>query len=192
MKKWFGCKAVVRQFHRGDQVLVLLPSPGSALTARFLSPYAVEMKVSDTDYVIFTPECRRKTWLCHVNMVKPYLTRDTSRVKQKSLEMSASLVCAYVADDGLNTPSCGQQSGRLANSEFLSDVDSYLSYLPDEQWCDILHLLHLFPLCLVMCHFILISYSTTLMWVVLLPSNSMPTAVLLKNIRSGEKRVSYA
>ncbi|KAF7641118.1 hypothetical protein LDENG_00293400 [Lucifuga dentata] len=38
MKRRFDRKAVMRQFHPGDQVLVLLPVPGSALTAQFLGP----------------------------------------------------------------------------------------------------------------------------------------------------------
>lgn len=38
MKKLFDRKAVERQFQPGDQVLVLLPVPGSALTTRFLRP----------------------------------------------------------------------------------------------------------------------------------------------------------
>lgn len=61
MKKWFDRKAVERQFQPGDQVLVLLPMPGSALTARFSGPYVVDSKVSDTDYIIHRPEHRRKT-----------------------------------------------------------------------------------------------------------------------------------
>ncbi|KAF7648009.1 hypothetical protein LDENG_00163430, partial [Lucifuga dentata] len=111
MKTRFDRKAVVRQFYPGDQVLVLLPVPGSALTARFLGPYVVDRKVSDTDYVILTPERRRKTQLCHVNMLKPYFHRDAPQVKQESSEVSTSLVCVdLVTDDGLSVPSNSQQS----------------------------------------------------------------------------------
>lgn len=45
MKKRFDWKAAVRQFQPGDKVLVLLPTPGSALTAHFSGRYLVESKV---------------------------------------------------------------------------------------------------------------------------------------------------
>lgn len=50
MKKRFDQKAVERRFQPGDEVLVLLPTPGSTLTARFSGSYVVESRVSDTDY----------------------------------------------------------------------------------------------------------------------------------------------
>lgn len=76
MKKQFDIKAVEQQFQPGDQVLVLLPLPGSTLTARFSGPYVMRGKVSDNDYVIHTPERRKKTRLCHVNMLKAYHSRE--------------------------------------------------------------------------------------------------------------------
>jgi hypothetical protein len=76
MKRRFDKKAVVRNFLPGEKVLVLIPVPGSALSARFSGPYLVKNKVGDTDYIIHTPERRRKTRLCHVNMLKPYLCND--------------------------------------------------------------------------------------------------------------------
>lgn len=48
---------------------VLLPTSGSELTDRFSGPYVTENKVSETEYVIHTPERR---WLCHINMLKPF------------------------------------------------------------------------------------------------------------------------
>lgn len=70
MKKQYNRMAVERQFQPGDKVLVLFPVSGSALSARFAGPYVVKSKVSDTDYIIITPERRRKTRLCHINMLK--------------------------------------------------------------------------------------------------------------------------
>ncbi|KAG7517721.1 hypothetical protein JOB18_014769 [Solea senegalensis] len=39
MKAWYDRKAVVRHFEVFDQILVLLPIPGSALQARYSGPY---------------------------------------------------------------------------------------------------------------------------------------------------------
>lgn len=43
MKRCFDKKAVVRNFLPGEKVLVLIPNPGSALSARFSGPY-LEMR----------------------------------------------------------------------------------------------------------------------------------------------------
>uniref|UniRef100_A0A669CLV6 Gypsy retrotransposon integrase-like protein 1 n=1 Tax=Oreochromis niloticus TaxID=8128 RepID=A0A669CLV6_ORENI len=77
MKKWYDRKAVKRHFQPGDKVLMLLLVPSSALLAHFAGHYVIVRKVSKTDYVISTPECRRKTCLCHINMLKPYHDRET-------------------------------------------------------------------------------------------------------------------
>lgn len=60
VKKWFDRKAVELHFQPGDQVLVLLLIPGSALTACFSGPFVVESKVSDTD-------CHPPTWVQEEN-----------------------------------------------------------------------------------------------------------------------------
>ena len=71
----FDKSATERSFKPGDSVLIFLPIPGSVLQAKFTGPYAIEKKLSETDYVIRTPDRRRKTRVCHVNMLKPYVDR---------------------------------------------------------------------------------------------------------------------
>ena len=61
MKKTFDRKAVFRSFKPGDQVLALLSVPGSSLAARFSGPYTVQKRLSDTDYVIETPERKKRS-----------------------------------------------------------------------------------------------------------------------------------
>ncbi len=65
MKCQFDRKSVQRAFAECDQVLVLLPIVGSALSARFSGPYEVLRKLSDTNYVIRTPDRRRKSRVLH-------------------------------------------------------------------------------------------------------------------------------
>uniref|UniRef100_A0A3B3Q649 Gypsy retrotransposon integrase-like protein 1 n=1 Tax=Paramormyrops kingsleyae TaxID=1676925 RepID=A0A3B3Q649_9TELE len=76
MKSRFDQKSVQRAFKPGDQVLVLLPLPGSALQAKFSGPYAIGSKLSETDYVVKTPDRRRKSRVCHINMLKLYVSRS--------------------------------------------------------------------------------------------------------------------
>lgn len=86
MKAWYDRKAVETQFQPGDKVLVLFPVSGSALSARFTGPYVVKSKVLDTDYIIQTPERKRKNRLCHINMLKLYHYRETEgREQEKTL-----------------------------------------------------------------------------------------------------------
>lgn len=72
MKRWYDHNAKSRSFSPGDHVLVLLPVHGSSLQARFSRPYIVTRKVSDRDYLVSTPDWRRQSRLCHINMLKPY------------------------------------------------------------------------------------------------------------------------
>ena len=66
--------SVKGEFGIGDKVLVLLPIPGSPLQAKFSGPYVVQEKLSETDYVVGTPDRRRKSRVCHINMMKPYFS----------------------------------------------------------------------------------------------------------------------
>lgn len=148
IKQRFDRKAVQRQFQPGDEVLVLLPIPGSALTARFSGPCVVEDRVSDTDYVIHTPERRRKTCSCHINMLKPFHSRAPGQEEPKAAVpavSTASLMCVASVSDGLVGLTDSKHCGRLSNSELLSKIGSHLSYFPEAQRHDILGFIHSYP-----------------------------------------------
>ncbi len=55
-------KCFARSFQPGESVLVLLATPGSALKLKFSGPvsHTVMKKLSDTNYLICTPDRRRK------------------------------------------------------------------------------------------------------------------------------------
>ena len=44
----------------GDRVLALLPIPGKPLQARYYCPYAVDKKISDVYYIVYSPGRRKK------------------------------------------------------------------------------------------------------------------------------------
>ena len=151
MKRRFDRQAVERQFKPGDRVLVLLPVPGSALDARFAGPYVVKGKVSETNYVIHTPERRRKTRTCHINMLKSYYSRNVSTGSQSECAdteecPAVSLACdGSLSDDGLMGLVEGQSNGRLSNSACLEKMGDILSYLPTCQRDDVIGLLQAHP-----------------------------------------------
>uniref|UniRef100_A0AAZ1Y236 Integrase catalytic domain-containing protein n=1 Tax=Oreochromis aureus TaxID=47969 RepID=A0AAZ1Y236_OREAU len=56
MKERYDRKTLKRTFLPGEHVLVFLPVVGSCLQARFSGPYEVERQISDTYYLIKTPD----------------------------------------------------------------------------------------------------------------------------------------
>lgn len=141
MKNRYDIKAVARSFQPGDNLLVLLPVQGSALSARFTSPYEVVKKLSETDYVIRTPERRRKMRVCHVNMLKVYHEREKVQcdlVKEIApvvamMELSVAEGEVDADEDGLVLRNTPQQCNKLDNSAILTNLSSHLSHLPDGQ-----------------------------------------------------------
>ena len=72
MKVWYDRKAKSRCFEPGDKVLVLFPVVGNPLQAKYSGPYKVVKKISDTNYLVKTPDRRKETQVCHINMLKAY------------------------------------------------------------------------------------------------------------------------
>ncbi|XP_036419554.1 uncharacterized protein LOC118803140 isoform X1 [Colossoma macropomum] len=166
MKRRFDKRTVLRSFQPGDDVLVLLPLVGSSLQARFSGPYRIESKLSDTDYVIRTPDRSRKTRVCHINMLKTYVSREESTsddLKQVSSDNSGfSLPVASVSvfsssgvddddddddddDNGLDACLAPALCARLSNSSILSDLSSFLSDLAVSDQQEMVNLIAEFP-----------------------------------------------
>ena len=62
-----------REIDINDQVLVLLPTTNSKLTAKHEGPYQVVEKINDTNYVVLRNG--RKTRF-HINMLKKFNERN--------------------------------------------------------------------------------------------------------------------
>ena len=69
-----------RSFKSGDKVLALLLIPSRPLQARYFGPYTKEKKASNLNYIITIPDRRKQKQLCHINMLKEYVDRDSSNV----------------------------------------------------------------------------------------------------------------
>ena len=145
MKKRFDGKSVKREFQVGDRVLVLLPMPTSSLQAKFCGPYVIKRKVSDTDYIVETPDRRRKTRVCHVNMLKPYFARSDSAPPVSPPAPVASIVSVAPSlyspeSDGLRSKASGGSS--LQNSVILKNLPDYLQHLDSLAQADIISLIN--------------------------------------------------
>ena len=108
---------------------MLLPIPGLSLSARFSGAYCIQV-LSDTDYVVQTPDRRRKTRVCHINMLKPYHSRAVSPTVETSGCAAAAVVTPvrHEAGDGLTTrPS--SLTARLPNSAMIKLLPESLAHL---------------------------------------------------------------
>ena len=71
-KKWYDKNARDRSFQVGEQVLVLLPTSSSKLTAQWQSPYQVVSRVGNVNYLVHMPDHRKKKRVLHINMLQKW------------------------------------------------------------------------------------------------------------------------
>lgn len=151
MKSKYDARTQERSFSSGEKVLVFLPLQENPLQAKFSGPYTVLKKLSETNYLLSTPERRRKTRLCHINMLKKYHERDEANgplrghlsghlpvlsIQQCQLE-NESLISEADSQEGddkdeqkLSTEKNDPYPPiRLENSVILKDLENFLHYL---------------------------------------------------------------
>ncbi|KAL2077976.1 hypothetical protein ACEWY4_025661 [Coilia grayii] len=78
MRCLFNRKAKHRSFEPGEKVLALLPLLHSHFQAKFCGPYEVVKCLPDYNYLLSTPDRRKKVQVCHINLLKSYAVPDPS------------------------------------------------------------------------------------------------------------------
>ena len=129
MKRWYDENAKERQFMPGDRVLALLPIPGKPLQARYYGPYTVHKQISDVNYIVNTPGRRKQKQLCHVNMLKQYIDRDSSSVTPISVVSSVPQEQSEMNSEDIKFTKSDPALSKLQNSDILKDLDQKLSHL---------------------------------------------------------------
>ncbi|XP_078694909.1 uncharacterized protein LOC144923898 [Branchiostoma floridae x Branchiostoma belcheri] len=71
-KTWYDKTAKDREFHLGDQVLVLLPSAASKLQRQWRGPYSIVQKINSVDYKVDTGRRTKRFRIYHVNLLRPW------------------------------------------------------------------------------------------------------------------------
>ena len=122
LKELYDRKAVVRAFRPGDQVLALRSIPGSIFED--LALYNINRRVSETNYVLSTPERRRKSQLCHVcHLLKPYFSSSLQGKEAVlkpvgfSVGVATPNMSLVATEDGVCRPDDAVLHARLDNSE---------------------------------------------------------------------------
>lgn len=119
------------------------------------------LTLTDLNYLISTPDRRKKTQLCHINLLKSYVDRipSASHAVEQSYEGVARPVClasrvstvhapefvAAEVEDGLPDLDPSVLQGRLKNSETLCNLDGPLGHLPESDRLDLEKLIFSFP-----------------------------------------------
>lgn len=118
---------------------------GSPFQARFSGPYTVKSRMSDMDYLIVTPDNRKKVQCCHVDLLKPFF--GPSAVKDVDPPTAGGGVAKSVATvragstDDFDVPSEPILTGKLKNSQYLNCLPRQFSYLFETQQQDLVKLL---------------------------------------------------
>lgn len=124
MKVYYDVNARTRIFQPGDKVLMLTPLSGQPLSAKFTGPYEVMAKLSEVNYLVKTPDRRKSQRVCHINMLKPYITREEQKVVA-----SVNTVIKV----GNNSPEIEREvaESKLQNTKALKNLNEKLAHLPD-------------------------------------------------------------
>ena len=142
MKRWYDENANERKFMPGDRVLALLPVPGKPLQASYYGPYTVDKQISDVNYIVNTPGRRKQKQLCHVNMLKQYIDRNSSSVTPIIAVSSVPQEQNEMNSEDMNLIKSDPASSRLQNSDILKDLDQKLSHLDLAQRKEMKQLIH--------------------------------------------------
>ncbi|XP_072171900.1 uncharacterized protein [Diadema setosum] len=143
MKNWADQKAEKRSFKPGDKVLVLLPFPGEPLKAKFSGPYVVSRKLNEVNYIITTPDRRKRQRVCHINMIKMYHERaDEPVVGVTTLVGNRE---GPPEPEDMTPPITEPLTPKLSNSLVLENLQSKLGHLTEEQSREIGDLLREYP-----------------------------------------------
>ncbi|MCP4254324.1 MAG: DDE-type integrase/transposase/recombinase, partial [Candidatus Scalindua sp.] len=147
MKVWYDRRARVREFHPGDEVLVLLPLSGQPLAAKFRGPYKVLRQVGVTDYVVETPDRRKPQQVFHINMLKPYY-----RVPECALDIPSVAVLSQscvsldpVCEDDFCPLALGDIGSFGDNSLALKDLPNTLCHLSPDKASQLMYVLSQTP-----------------------------------------------
>ncbi len=113
-------------------------------------------RISETDYIIDTPDRNRQTQVCCVNMLKAFNLRKNlpGAVEQKDAPVVTTAICERVSpscrdtdvdQDGVILRNAVQQGARMSNYMMLQNLPQHLVHLSSSQKQDIMQLVKTFP-----------------------------------------------
>ena len=125
-KAWYDQNARDREFAPNDQVLLLLPSSTSKLTAAWQGPYRVVKKIGKVNYLIEQQNRRKKKHVYHVNLLKKY---EPARAMCCLAEEVIEEEIPDWRGDTLAQPVMGSHLNETQRAELASILDEFSSSL---------------------------------------------------------------
>ncbi|XP_076053569.1 uncharacterized protein LOC143032587 [Oratosquilla oratoria] len=95
-----------RYFKSGDKVLAFLPLKTNPLQAVYSGPYQVLERQGQANYVLHTPERRKKKRLVHINLLKPYHDRGEGVIGDSAEADPPSPACLVVPEVSEESDEC--------------------------------------------------------------------------------------
>ena len=106
-------------------------------------------KLSDVNYIVNTPGRRKQKQLCHINMLKKYIDRNSSVISSVNLVNSVLHEQIQMDSEDMNFVKSDPSLSKLQNSDILKDLDQKLSHLDSDKRLELKQLIleyeHLFP-----------------------------------------------
>lgn len=119
------------------------------------NPFTVLHKVSDLNYLIETPGYRKSSKLCHVKLLKPYHSRDQSKVEGTQVVRPALSAAPVTVSCGFNFEEGGEDEvvrvsdevlqGRLKNSQTLQNLGDLVDHLDSEKRDELVAFIRNYP-----------------------------------------------
>ena len=79
-KRWYDKGARLREFKKGDPVIVLLPTLSSKLLAQWQGPYQIIERTGKVTYRVDLHDRRKRQRIFHVNMLKAFQVRSQEQL----------------------------------------------------------------------------------------------------------------
>ncbi|XP_069158983.1 uncharacterized protein [Procambarus clarkii] len=123
MNIYFDKHNKIRKFSVGDFVLAYFPIPGSPFQSKFSGPYRIKECRNNYNYVLETTDRRRrKTQLCHINLLKQYQGTPSTVLVSLSTFKDPYL---HSETFPASPPECPDSESVPSNSEILKDLPWY-------------------------------------------------------------------
>ena len=122
--------------------MTLLPIPGSPFWAEFSGPYDIVFQVTDQDYLIPSPNRRKSTQLCHVNLLKSNYSPSSRSDLTGDAVGSALLAVGGTASSSPMVAAAGEDESspddclllpRLKKTEVLNNLDGLWRHMSEKQ-----------------------------------------------------------
>ena len=120
MKHWFDENAKERNFKPSDRVLALLPVPEKPLRVKSLTLQIKKIM-------------RKQKHLCHANMLKQYIDRDSSSVTPTNVVGSVPQEQSEMNSEDMYLIKSDPASSKRKNSDIPKDLDKTLSHIDPVQ-----------------------------------------------------------